>query len=158
MFWPTLVLATYVNTPQAYRDPGGQCQYIALVVSRGCGVFDGNDEWAGLIRSGEQMFPFYELILGSPFSNPNEIGGTLTLLTNVKKDRSRFTKYALHYLAYQRSWVRIRALHLLDQIGSERDASPIVALLSDETPDVVLAAATTLGTIGGPREVIAMDI
>ncbi len=54
--------------------------------------------------------------------------------------------------------MRVFAVRLLGQIGSERDTPPIVALLSDKDPTISCNAATTLQAIGNHRTLTALDV
>jgi HEAT repeat protein len=111
-----------------------------------------------LINYGERLFPAYERLLADKTKNIREVEGILGILRYVKADRSRFVDDAAEVLASPlSSWRRI-SLQLLADIGRERDASPVVALLSDEQYSVAYNAAETLAAIGGPRELVAFDI
>jgi HEAT repeat protein len=111
-----------------------------------------------LIQMGDTVFPAYEAILTDPNSKPTEIAGVLLLLRRVKADRSCFRKYAVSCLTDTRDAVQLDALHLLEVIGSPAEASPVVAMLSDGDISLVYNAARTLAAIGGPNELVAMDL
>ena len=76
----------------------------------------------------------------------------------MKADRSRFLKTAIGKLVDSDKSVRRVAVSFLGEIGSERDTAPIVALLADEEFTVGVAAAKALSTIGGPRELAALNV
>ena len=105
----------------------------------------------------EQVFPAFEAILAVPTSS-DEVRDILGVLCDLKGDRSRFVEPAVQALAHPHSTARRNAARLLGEIGSSKEASPIVALLSDDRDSCVSAAAKALAAIGGPREVVAMDV
>jgi hypothetical protein len=111
---------------------------------------------AALIKLGDRLFPAYERLLTDKTKNAEEIEGILHILRHVKTDRSQFVEHAVVLLASPISSTRRLSLHLLALIGREREASPVVALLSDEY--VNYSAATALAAIGGSRELVAFDI
>ena len=111
-----------------------------------------------LIRMGEKAFPAYEAILSDPKSPHYEVCGVLVLLRDVKADRRCFLKHAISRLTDAQDGVRLCAVTLLEYIGTTVEASPVVALLSDEDTSIVYATARTLAAIGGSNEVVAMDI
>lgn len=111
-----------------------------------------------LIRMGEKAFPAYEAILSDPKSESVEVCGVFGLIYHVKGDRRRFREYALARFTDSDYGVRRTAVWILGSIGSQAEASPVVALLSDDHTIVAYAAATTLAAIGGPNEVVAMDL
>jgi HEAT repeat protein len=61
-------------------------------------------------------------------------------------------------VAHSHPDVRRTAVILLGQIGSERDAARVVALLSDEEWTIPFAAAKALAAIGDRRAPAAMDV
>ena len=109
-----------------------------------------------LIKLGDRLFPAYERLLTDRIKNAQAIEGAFYVLCYVKADRSRFVEPAVKLLAFPASSTRRMSLHLLMEIGGVREASPVVALLSDR--DVVFTAATALAAIGGPRELVAFDV
>lgn len=110
-----------------------------------------------LHRLGEKgAFPAFEAILADPKS-ADEIANVLDALRQMKGDRGRFVTPAVRALAHSQLKVRVGAAELLGQIGSPKEASPLVALLSDADEAAVSAAARTLAAVGGPRELVAMD-
>lgn len=111
-----------------------------------------------LVRMGEKVFAAYEAILSDPKSTPDEIGRAFCVLSYIEADRRRFAKYAVMHLTDADFGSRYNAVSLLEEIGSAADASPVVALLSDKSIEVVGVAAQTLVSIGGPNEVVAMDV
>ena len=120
----------------------------------------GND-FAGcseLVEMGEKAFPIYEAILADPKADDGDVGRLLLVIGEVKADRRRFIKYAVSRLTDAKFGVRLNAVLLLEDIGTVAEASPVVALLSDERVEIVYAAAKTLAAIGGPNEVVAMDV
>lgn len=116
------------------------------------------DDRQDLIRMGDKAFPAFEIILNDPEAKVGEIIRILGLLSDVEADRSRFLEHAVRRTADPIPQIRSRAAKLLGKIGTIAEASPLVALLSD--PDVVVVnfAATALAEIGGPRELVAMDV
>ena len=111
-----------------------------------------------LIRMGEKAFPAYEAILSDPKSESYEVEGVFGVLVNVDADRRHFIKYAISRFMDTDYGVRWAAVGLLERIGSPAEASPVVALLSDVHTEVVYAAAKTLAAVGGPNEVVAIDV
>ncbi len=111
-----------------------------------------------LIRTGEKAFPAYETILSDAKSSEEEVCGVLGALCDVKADRRRFIKPAVSRLTATDSSVRWCAVALLQRIGSVAEASPMIALLSDEDIVVVHFAAKALVAIGGQNELVAMDV
>ncbi len=85
-------------------------------------------------------------------------GRIIGILRHYKSDRSRFLKHAVQALTRELSETRITALLLIAQIGSEKEASAVVALLSDEEVAVAFEAGDCLIAIGTERELIAFDI
>ena len=80
---------------------------------------------------GERVFPIFNLILVAKDVKPVELTRIFAALSQVKADRSQFLEHAVRGLAHESDNVRGAAVQLLAQIGSTRDAAPIVALLSD---------------------------
>lgn len=111
-----------------------------------------------LIHMGEKAFPAYEAILSDPKAYDVEVCGVFGIIYEVKGDCRRFIKYALARFMDSDYGVRRCAVWILGAIGSAAEASPVVALLSDEEKIVAYAAAKTLVAIGGPNEVVAMDV
>jgi HEAT repeat protein len=128
---------------------------------RGLGGGDGemiarNTEY--LLRMGERAFPAYEAVLSDPKAPPHDVAISFAVLGEVEADRRLFLKYVVSHLKDEDQRVRRNGLHLLGEIGSAADASPVVALLSDEREDIPCIAASTLADIGGPSELVAMDV
>lgn len=111
-----------------------------------------------LVEMGEKVFPAYEAILADTKSRSHEVASVLSLLREVKADRRGFRKYAVARLADARDGVVLNAVQLLEVIGGPAEASPLVALLSDRDLTNSFAAAKALAAIGGPNEVVAMDV
>jgi HEAT repeat protein len=105
-----------------------------------------------------KVFPAYEGILSDPKSASYEVEGVFSVLYKVKADRRRFIKHALSRFTDSNYHLRWTAVWFLQSAGSPAEASPVVALLSDEHREVGYAAAKTLAAIGGPNEVVAMDV
>ena len=116
------------------------------------------DERKLLVQHGEKIFPSFERILADRDANSTELTRLFIVLLAVKADRSRFLESAVAKLSHSDKSVRRVAVSFLGEIGSERDTAPIVALLADEEFTVGVAAAKTLSTIGGPRELAALNI
>ncbi len=116
------------------------------------------DELAKLGGYSPAAFSLYIRILDDPKENANMAARTLLVLSKIKADRSQFLERVVAMLAHSRSSVRQYAVELLAQIGSERDAAPIVALLWDEAWEIPFAAANTLVAIGDRRSLTAMDV
>jgi hypothetical protein len=110
-----------------------------------------------LIAMGEKVFPAYEAILAAP-ENSREVQHIFFTLRQTKGDRRRFVEPALRALTHSNIHVREQAALLLGEIGTNTEASPLVALLSDKDSFVAKAAGKSLAAIGGPREVLAMDV
>lgn len=111
-----------------------------------------------LVRMGEKAFPAYEAILVDPKAQHNEVSGLFVILRDVKADRRRFRRHAISRLTDSNKGVRRCAVTLLGHIGGSTEASSIVALLSDEDRSIAYASAKALSAIGGPNEVVAMDV
>ncbi len=111
-----------------------------------------------LVQHGEKIFPSFERILADRDANSTELTRLFIVLSALKADRSRFLEPAVTKLSHSDKSVRRVAVSFLGEIGSERDASPIVALLADEEFTVGVSAAKTLSTIGGPRELAALNV
>ncbi len=112
-----------------------------------------------LLHMGEKVFPAYEAILSDPKATPDEIGMLFLLLGYVEADRRPFLKHALAKLADPDRAVRVNAVISIKEFGgTAAEASPVVALLSDGSKHAVYQAANTLVAIGGPNEVVAMDV
>lgn len=103
-------------------------------------------------------FPLYARILDDPKEDSYIVEQTLWVLSKVNADRSRFLERAVAKLADAHPGVRLTAVELLAQIGSEQDAAPVVALLADEKWEVPFAAAKALAAIGDRRTLAAMDV
>jgi HEAT repeat protein len=115
-------------------------------------------ERADLIALGAKTFPAYEQILKDPKAGRDEISRIFGVLSAVNADRNQFLEHAIAGLTSSDTVVRLSAVALLGQIGSERDVAPVVALLSDETWEVSFAAAKTLAAIGDRRALAAMNV
>lgn len=111
-----------------------------------------------LIYMGELAFPAYEAIFTGPKVSPGEIAGIFGVIRIVETDRGRFVKYAVAHLTDPHRGVRWCAVYLLERIGTTTEAALMIALLSDEYDLVVKAAANVLANMGGPNEVVAMDV
>jgi hypothetical protein len=111
-----------------------------------------------LVRLGEQAFPIYEKMLANAQLDSFNVARLFAVIGAVQADRRRFVDPAVRGLCHPDYYVRLEAVKLLAEIGTRDDASPIVALLSDQHPWVAHAAATTLAKIGGPREYRAMRL
>lgn len=121
-------------------------------------VIEFKQERTDLIALGAKAFPVYEQILDDPKATHGEIGRIFGVLAAVKADRSRFLEHAIAGLASPDKGVRRAVVALLAQIGSSRDAAPVVALLSDTDWTISLAAAKTLAAIGDRRALAAMNV
>ncbi len=116
------------------------------------------DERKLLVQHGEKLFPSFERILADRDANPTELTRLFIVLLAVKADRSRFLESTVAKLSHSDKSIRNVAVSLLGDIGSELDTAPIVALLADEEFTVGVAAAKAISTIGGPRELAALNI
>jgi HEAT repeat protein len=115
-----------------------------------------------LVKQGKKLFPLYLRILsdktGTQDWHETGVVRVLSILAEVDDDRSIFLEPALAHLNERRWEARYRAVVLLGQIGSVKEAPPLVALLNDPKSGVAGAAATAVGKIGGDRELLAMTI
>ncbi|MFO0808056.1 MAG: HEAT repeat domain-containing protein [Gemmataceae bacterium] len=111
-----------------------------------------------LVSLGSRAFPAYERILNDPACKPHEIAAIFSILKDVPADRSRFVGRAVQGLADASELVRWPAVMLLGEIGSRNDVSPLVAEMVSDDIMVVGAAAEALAKIGGPSELLAMDV
>jgi hypothetical protein len=111
-----------------------------------------------LLAMGDKMFPTYEKILATVQIRHEAKERIFLLIGEVKADRRQFIEPALNHLGSQNLPVKIAALELLAKIGTPAEAAAVVALLSSRDPKIASAAATTLVALGGPRELIAMDV
>lgn len=121
------------------------------------------DAKAKLAQMGDKAFPAFETILADATAEPRLVAAVLLVVRDVKADRRRFIEPAVRALAHQSSNVRSKALQLLAQIGTAREAPPVVALLNEgdneyATIGIAFNAARTLVAIGGPSELRAMDV
>ncbi len=105
----------------------------------------------------EKVFAAFESILLEPGAI-RDLQDIFAALRKLKGDRRRFVEHAVRNLTYPHPGVRESAVALLADIGTNAEASPVVALLSDKHYWVAQSAATTLVAIGGSRELVAMDI
>ncbi len=116
------------------------------------------EEYTVLVTLNHKVYPNFERILAMRDVNRLEVSRMFIVLANVKGDRSRFLEPAVTKLSDSDNAIRRDSVGLLAEIGSERDTAPIVALLNDEEFTVGVAAAKALSTIGGPRELAALNI
>lgn len=116
------------------------------------------DDYEALVALGARAFPAYLQILAAKDADRSEASRIFLILSKVKADRGQFLEPAIANLAHPHSTVRYSAVQLLGQIGNERDAAPVVALLSDEEWTIPFAAAKTLAAIGDRRVLTAMDV
>jgi hypothetical protein len=107
---------------------------------------------------GAKAFPVYEAILADPKSVPDSVARIFVVLEHVDADRGRFGEPAVRWLANPNWRTRFYTVRCLGKIGSSREVAPVVALLADEHPEVVVVAARTLAAIGDQRAVAALDI
>ena len=103
-------------------------------------------------------FPLYCRILDDPKEHRWIVGRTLYTLSIIKADRGQFVDRAVAKLTSPHISLRRGAVELLAQIGSPRDATPVVALLSDKEWTISISAAKTLAAIGDERTLVALDI
>lgn len=143
-----LALTPMAGCPEQPKLPSEE--YLHLLLRR----IDDNKRKI-LLAYGERLFPTYEKILTDEQSPGPSVSGVLKILSHSKGDRSRFVDLAVAKLTTNVQW-RNDALFLLGRIGSEREASPIVALMSD--PFSTYLAAEAIAAIGGPRELVAFDV
>jgi hypothetical protein len=144
------------------------------------GGVDSRKGMAELIKRGDTMFPLYLKVLADPKTEAIYISRIFELLYELKEcDRKGFIEPTLRHMVDSShpghdkvvtnvkggrmplqnfTAVRREGARLLGQIGNPAEASVLVALLSDRNDDVVRRAAEALAKIGGPREVIAMDV
>ncbi|MHB1423597.1 MAG: HEAT repeat domain-containing protein [Gemmataceae bacterium] len=111
-----------------------------------------------LLHIGEKAFPAYEAILADQKATPDEVSRVFYVLDEIEADRRCFLKHTVARLTDTHFATRLNAVILLGNIGSPAEASPVVALLSDKRVEVVSRAAWALADIGGPNEVVAMDV
>jgi len=121
-------------------------------------AFEFKRERLELVGLGVSAFPIYEQLLNHPQVTVNEVVRIFGVIGEVKADRRGFVEHVIKRLTSPNGNVRRSAVQLLGQIGSYRDASPLVALLWDEERTVVYAVAQTLSLIGSERELTALDI
>jgi len=103
-----------------------------------------------------RLYAAFEVILDDPREDQETVCLFSTLLSH-EGDRSRFVKPAVSRLAHPNPSVRTVALMLLEKIGTQNEATAVVALLSDRDRTVAEEAARALVKLGGPNEVVAMD-
>src|SRR5262245_3580616 len=94
----------------------------------------------------EGTYPAFEAILAKP-KDGGEVANILDALRQMKGDRRRFVAPAVRALAHPQLKVRVVAAELLGEIGSPKEASPLVALMSDPDESAVLAAAKALAAV-----------
>lgn len=110
------------------------------------------------VQLGERGFRAYEVILADPKSTALEIRIAVSILIQIKTDRSRFMALSLRRLTDTVSSNRASAAALLGQIGSERDLAPLAVILSDTDPNASRAAAYAIANIGGDRALLVLDM
>lgn len=111
-----------------------------------------------LLKLGVRAFPIYDSLLADPKLEDLHASRIFAVLCDVKGDRTRYLVSAQLALRNPNWHVRSAAVRFLAHIASPRDTSPIVAVLFDNNDVVAHAAATTLAAIGGPNDLIAMDV
>ena len=111
-----------------------------------------------LVTIGSRAFPAYETLLTDRDTQPKHISNILYYIRIANGDRVRFVDPAVKHLASPAAIVRIRAAELLECIGSEKDTGPLIALLSDANVSVAYAAASAIKSIGGSRDLIALNV
>ncbi len=158
MTWLCIVMATLMAAAQK-KDMTASDESAVRELLKAIEFKQGaRDELAKLGGYSSNAFPLYARILDDPKENGRMAVRTLIVLSEIKADRSQFLERAVAKLAHTRPSVRRTAVGLLAQIGSERDAAPIVALLWDEAWEIPFAAADTLVAIGDRRSLAAMDV
>jgi HEAT repeat protein len=110
-----------------------------------------------LVEAGRECFPIYDRLLADEKTSGLHRSRIYQVLDLIKDDRSRYVLPAKKDLVNLHSGVRSAAARLLGKIGTERDCSPLVALLFDDSDTVLVSAAESLAQIGGPDEVLAID-
>lgn len=118
-----------------------------------------------LAREGEKLYPRYQEVLDDPKRGDRSTSCVLSILWRVAQDAKlrpevskQFLGPALRHLGDEDHGVRISALGLLQVIGGERDTAPVAVMLLAERTEVRYAAAKTLAGIGGPADVVALDL
>src|SRR5687768_13337268 len=91
------------------------------------GVEPGEFDKAGVYSPA--AFPLYARILDDPEESSYLVQRTFLALAKIEGDRRQFLERAVAKLADRHPSVRRTAVQLLAQIGSARDAAPVVALL-----------------------------
>jgi HEAT repeat protein len=117
----------------------------------------GRHSFKPLVGMGAKAFPVYEAILADPKSDPDSVARIFVVLEHVDADRGRFGEPAVRWLISSEWEPRLSTVRCLGKIGSSQELAPVVALLADEHPEVVVAART-LVAIGDQRALAAMDI
>lgn len=153
-----LLMLTVTLQPPAQEKPLTPKQEAAILQMLGGDDTFLEAEFAQLGGFSSAAFPLYCRILDAKDEDRYLVVRTLYVLSQIKEDRSQFVDRALSRLAHSHPSVRRTAVELLAQIGSSRDAAPVVALLSDKEWTISFAAAKTLATIGDQRTLIAMDV
>jgi hypothetical protein len=120
------------------------------------GIHFKDEEQRPLMELGESAFPAFEVILRDPNSKTQHVSRAMLILSKMKTNRQRFLQPAVERLGDTSGRVRCRAVQLLGEIGSEREAFRIVPLLTDPDITVSSAAVVTLAAIGGEREVATL--
>ena len=111
-----------------------------------------------LLALGKKAHPTFAKILNDEKSSYTFVTRVLKTLSKSKEDRSEFVEPTVARLN-DADWVmRMAAAELIGDIGTAKEAPPLIALLYDEESGAAGAAALALGKIGGQRELLALTI
>lgn len=156
--WLCIVMATLMAAAQKKDMTASDESAIRELLNAEEFKQEERDELAKLGGLSPAAFPLFARILDDPKEDGSVAVRTLRVLSEIKADRSQFLERAVAKLAHSHPSIRRTAVELLAQIGSERDAAPIVALLWDEAWEIPFATANTLVAIGDRRALTAMDV
>lgn len=120
--------------------------------------FTPNEDIRQLNKLGTRAFPTYLRILDNAKIAPLYEVQIFLTLNESKEDRTIFLEHAVSRLNSRDFGVRIEAAKLIGQIGTTKDAPPLIAMLNDPQSGVAGTAAASLGKIGGARERLALTI
>lgn len=105
-----------------------------------------------------KVFAAFEIILDNPRSDREVCVLFGYLCHKLDGDARRLVGPTALRLAHPNSDVRNNAVLALTEIGTQEESAALVALLSDENYYVAQFAATALVKLGGPNELVALDV
>jgi len=154
-----IILVAFVALALNSRKTLCQVADVSAIVYRTLNVVDFNpDDREKLIKLGPKAHLAFVKILKDVKTNPVIVVRVLRTVSVSKGDRSVFVEPALARLIDENWLVRLSAADLIGDIGSAKEAPPLISLLNDPESGTAGSAALALGKIGGPRELLALTI